>query len=66
MSKTLSRLVFGLCVVASPLVMIGCSEGEHAAPVAPTTTTETTTPAVEPTPSTTAPAPAPAPTEAPK
>jgi hypothetical protein len=65
MSKTLTRLVFGLWIVASPLVMIGCSEGEHAPPVAPTATTEVTTPPAEPTPTTTT-TPAPAPTEAPK
>jgi hypothetical protein len=40
MSKTLSRLVFAVGVLAAPLLMIGCGEGEKPAatppPAAPT------------------------------
>jgi hypothetical protein len=58
MSKTLSRLVFALCIVGAPLVMVGCSEGEK--PAAPTTTTtEGAAPATPPTEAAPGPAPAP-------
>jgi hypothetical protein len=59
MSKTLSRLVFGLWIVGAPLVMIGCSEGEK--PATTTPGTETTPPPPAPgEPASPSPTPAPA------
>jgi hypothetical protein len=51
MSKTLNRLVFAIGMLAAPLVMVGCAEGEK--------------PAAAPTPAPDAAAPAPAPAEKP-
>jgi hypothetical protein len=68
MSKTFSRLVLGLGLVAAPWMMVGCSgEGEKPA-AAPAATTEAA-PAPGPAPAESTPAPAPAttpPAEAPK
>jgi hypothetical protein len=70
MSKTLNRLVFAVGMMAAPLVMVGCAEGEKPAPAMPPPAE--TTPAAAPAETKTgegaapAPAPAPAPAEAPK
>jgi hypothetical protein len=66
MSKTLNRLVLALGIVASPMLLVGCSEGEKATPPAepPKTEAPATTPAPGEAP-TTPPATTP-PAEAPK
>jgi hypothetical protein len=65
MSKTLTRLAFALWILGAPLVLVGCSEGEKAAPPPATTSTEaapaTPAPAETTTPAPTTPA-EPAPT----
>ena len=71
MSKTLNRLVFAVGMMAAPLVMVGCAEGDK--PATPTPAPDATAPAAgapaETKPGDAAPAPAPtapAPAEAPK
>jgi len=67
MSKTLNRLVFAVGMMAAPLVMVGCAEGEKPA-AAPTPAPDATAPApapdaTKPADAGAAPAPAPAPAE---
>ncbi len=68
MSKTLNRLVFAVGMMAAPLVMFGCAEGEKPpAATPPPAETPATPPGDAPKPADgAAPAPAPAPAEAPK
>jgi hypothetical protein len=70
MSKTLNRLVFAVGMMAAPLMVVGCAEGEK--PATPAPAPAEPTPAATPAPDAAkpadaaAPAPAPAPAEAPK
>jgi hypothetical protein len=45
MRKTLCRLVFSLSILGTPLMLVGCAEGEKPATTPPATTEATTAPA---------------------
>ena len=68
MSKTLNRLVFAVGMMAAPLVMVGCAEGEKPAAATPAAGRDARHPAgpTPRSPPTPPPRPARAPAEAPK